>query len=64
MSIELFVFNDAENRLATIEEIERLFLNCHNDGTGRVDLDYKSRRNGIAKDPASAGFSVTIVKAD
>lgn len=60
MSIELYVFNETEDRPATIEEIERLFLNFHRDGTGRASLDYK-QTNGIAKDPAHVGFVLTIV---
>jgi hypothetical protein len=60
MSIQIRVFNEEANRLATIEEIERLFLNCHNEGTGLADIDYRMT-NGIAKEPSHVGFSVTVV---
>jgi len=59
MSIRLYVFNDEANRPATIEEIERLFLNCHNEGTGTADIDYMMS-NGVAKDPSHVGFTVRI----
>jgi hypothetical protein len=61
MSIRLHVFNETEDRPASIEEIERLFLNCLSDGTGLADLDFKMS-NGVAKEPNAAGFAVTVVQ--
>jgi hypothetical protein len=63
VSIRIYVHNDGEDRAATIDEIERMFLNCHNEGTGLADLDYKAP-NGVAKEPASVGFTVTVIKGN
>lgn len=62
MSITISVYNTKEDRPATTAEIQKLFLNCWNEGSGKADIDFL-RPNGCACDPWAEDLVVEIVKS-